>query len=352
VLYSAAGRSENVAVEDNVEASGAVVRAIRINGKVEASTAPVDMRLQRLLALIPGLLHGEVKTAAVIGMGAGTTAGALLDLPTLESLDLFELEPKVADAARLFSKWNGALLDDPRVHVQFVDGRHALFRADASYDLITADPVHIWTRGSSDLYTLEYFQAMSGRLAPRGVASQWISLYELSTDDVRIMAATWCAAFEHVAAYLTAYDLALIGANEPWSGALVDAELTSTLDARLREVGVFGGAELAALEVANDAELRAWASSAAPMRDERPVLEFRAPLSFLTGYSVDVLRWAGRAEVVERLPEESRAYAASVRSSLARFLDDLPRGRSAAADAYGRALIDRSVPLGRSPDDR
>jgi spermidine synthase len=350
-LYSEAGRCENVAVEDNVEAGGARVRAIRINGKVEASTAPVDMRLQRLLAYIPGLLHGAVKSAAVVGLGAGTTAGALLDLPHIERIELFELEPKVADAARLFAAWNGGVVDDPRVTLHFVDGRHALMRATAHYDLITSDPVHIWTRGSSDLYTLEYFQALGARLAPGGVASQWLSLYELSTEDVQVMVATWCAAFEHVAAYLTAYDLALIGANEPWSGVLAEARLSDVLAAKLAEVGVLGAHELAALDVADDAELRAWCANAEPMRDSKPVLEFRAPLSFLAGYSVDVLRWAGRPEVVERLPAVAREHALVVRRDLKRFLDDLPKGRSAAAEAYGRALTDRAS-LGRPPADR
>ena len=350
VLYSASGRAENVSVEDNREEGGASVRAIRINGKVEASTAPVDMRLQRLLAYIPGLLHGEVASAAVIGLGAGTTSGALLDLPHIESVDVFELEPRVADAARLFARWNGGVVDDPRVRLAFVDGRHALARTERRYDLVTSDPVHIWTRGSSDLYTLEYFRSMSARLAPRGIASQWLSLYELSTDDLKVLCASWCGAFEHVAAYLTAYDLALIGANEAWSGDLSRAPLPAPLPKRLAEIGILGAHELAALEVADEAELRAWVGASAPMRDVRPVLEFRSPLSFLAGYSVDVLRWSGRAEVVERLPSESREYARWARSALATFLDALPSGRSSAAAAYGQTLI-RRTGLGAPPSD-
>ena len=351
VLFSANGRCENVAVEDNIESDGVRVRAIRINGKVEASTAPVDMRLQRLLAYIPGLLHGEVRSAAVIGLGAGTTAGALLDLPTIESVQVFELEPLVADAARLFAPWNGGVVDDPRVRITFVDGRHALAREERRFDLVTSDPVHIWTRGSSDLYTLEYFRSMSSRLAPGGVASQWLSLYELSTEDLQVLVATWCAAFEHVAAYLTAYDLALIGSNEPLRGGLERAALPPTLAERLREVGVLGAHELAALDVADDRELRAWCAAARPMRDAHPLLEFRAPHSFLAGYSVDVLRWSARPEVVARLPEAAQPHARDVRAALERFLDTLPAGRSAAAEAYGRALVERG-PLGRAATDR
>ena len=77
------------------------MRSFRVNGKVEATTAPVDMRLQRLLALVPGLLHGEVRTALVIGLGSGMTAGSLLDLPTLEeTLDRFQLHGSIQPFGR------------------------------------------------------------------------------------------------------------------------------------------------------------------------------------------------------------------------------------------------------------
>jgi len=338
VLYHANGRAESVAVEEVTEASGARVRSIRINGKVEASTAPVDLRLQYLLGEIPALLHGRVESALVIGLGMGTTAGSLLDVPTLKTLEVFELEPAVAEGARLFADWNHALLDDVRVHLRFADGRHALFTGDSRYDLVTADPVHIWTRGSSDLYTLEYFQRMAARLAPGGVASQWISLYELSTADVQVMVATWCAAFAHVQAYLTAYDLALIGSNDGFARSIADASVPPDMAARQAGVGVRDALDLAALQVADDAALRAWCAAAEPMRDARPVLEFRAPLSFLSGFSVEVLRWAGREEFVDELPPAARARGHEVRAALAEFLERLPRGLSAAAAWYGERL--------------
>jgi len=338
VLYHANGRAESVAVEEVTEASGQRVRSIRINGKVEASTAPVDLRLQYLLGEIPALLHGRVESALVIGLGMGTTAGSLLDVPTLKTLEVFELEPAVAEGARLFADWNHALLDDARVHLRFTDGRHALFTGDARYDLVTADPVHIWTRGSSDLYTLEYFQRMAARLAPGGVASQWISLYELSTADVQVMVATWCAAFAHVQAYLTAYDLALVGSNDGFERSIADASVPPDMAARQAGVGVRDALDLAALQVADDAGLRAWCAAAEPMRDARPVLEFRAPLSFLSGFSVEVLRWAGREEFVDELPPAARARGREVRAALREFLERLPRGLSAAAAWYGERL--------------
>ena len=339
ILFHAAGVAEMVAVEESVEADGAIVRSLRLNGKVEASTAPVDLRLQRLLGHIPGLLHGEVRSALVIGMGTGMTAGSLLDLPTLERLQVFEIEPRVVDAAGYFADWNGPLLDDPRTAVRIGDGRHSLRRSSERYDLITADPIHVWSRGSSDLYTLEYYQAMAAHLAPGGIASQWLPLYELSTLDVRTVAATWCAAFPHTRAYLTAYDLALVGSLDPLERDLAGVVLPERVARALAPVGVHSGVELAALRVADDPDLREWVGDVPPMRDDRPVLEFRAPRSFLSGYSEEVLRWCAREDFVERLPAASRGRALELRALLRGFLDGLPGGLSAAAGTYGRALL-------------
>jgi spermidine synthase len=339
LLLHTAGRYEMVAVEETVESDGRVVRSLRLNGKVEASTAPVDVRLQRLLSHIPGLLHGEVRRALVIGMGTGMTAGSLLDLPTLEELTVVEIEPELPHATALFAEWNGPLLEDPRFEVRFADGRHELFRTGERFDLITADPLHVWARGSSDLYTLEYFQKMAEQLAPGGVASQWIGLYEISTLDAKTVVATWLAAFPHASAWLTAYDLALVGSLEPIERDLSKVDLPERVARALAPVGIHGGADIAALQVGGTRELRAFAEGVEPMRDDRPVLEFRAPFSYLSGYDVGTLAWAAREEYVERLPEASRERARVVRGLLREFLERLPQGLSAAAQHYGHELL-------------
>jgi spermidine synthase len=333
------GRNATVSVEESVEADGARVRSLRVNGKVEATTAPVDMRLQRLLGLLPGVLHGEVRTALVIGLGTGMTAGSLLELPTLERLDVFEIEGRIPRAARLFAGWNGDLLDDPRVHVTLADGRLELERSPRRFDLITADPLHPATRGSSDLFSLEHFRSMAAHLAPGGVASQWLPLYELSSLDVRTVVATWTRAFPHTSAWLTAYDLALVGSNEPLSPDGLPAALPDAVAASLGQVGVHTAAGLQALLVARDADLRGLAGAVEPMTLDRPVLELRAPFSYLSGYSTEVLAWAARPGFAATLPSASRARAEQVRALLTRFLQELPAGWSAAAAAYGRALL-------------
>jgi spermidine synthase len=341
IVVHAFDAHESVAVEDTRASDGSSVRSLRINGKPEASTAPVDQRLQLLLGHIPGLLHGRVKRALVIGLGTGMTSGSLLDLPSLEELTIFEISPAVRRAAQAFAPWNGRVLDDPRTSVVIADGRHALATSAERFDLITSDPVHPWTRGSSDLYTLEHFESMAAHLAPGGVASQWLPLYELSTDDVKIVVATWCAAFPHVSVWLTAYDLALVGSHEELSGerSLATLALPPKVERSLSRVGLASALEVAALEVGDDAALRELGRGIAPMRDDRPVLEFHAPLSFLAGYSTEILRWASRDAWTEHITPLARPRAAENRALLAKFLERLPSGWGPAAEQYGRELL-------------
>ncbi|MFN0241790.1 MAG: spermidine synthase, partial [Planctomycetota bacterium] len=330
-----------VAVEELRTSSGELVRTLRVNGKPEASSGAVDQRLQLLLGHVPGLLHGDVRSALVIGLGSGMTAGSLLDLPTLRALTIFEISPAIERAAREFGPWNNTVLDDPRTKLRFGDGRHMLATSTERFDLITADPVHPWTRGSSDLYTLEHFETIAAHLASGGIASQWLPLYELSTGDLQTVAATWNAAFPHTAAYLSAYDLILVGARDPGvlERDLAGRSIAGQIAKNLARIGIGSPLELAALQVAGRAALEAFAQDAAPMRDDRPVLEFRAPLSYLAGYSVDVLAWAIRDEYVEDLSTEVRPAARAFRAAVRRFLERAPHDPGAAAGALGHELI-------------
>ncbi|QDV09489.1 Spermidine synthase [Planctomycetes bacterium Poly30] len=335
------GPHATVSVFDSDE-SGEDVRALRVNGKVVATSGAVDLRLQRLLAAIPARLHGDVHTAIVIGMGTGMTAGTLLAEPTLTSLEVVEISAVIPEAgARPFAEWNGHLLDDPRTTVIHADGRHYLARSEKRYDLVTSDPIHPWTAGSSDLYCVEHFANMASHLAEGGIASQWLPLYQLSDEDVKTVIASWTAAFPSTSAWLTAYDLVLVGANGtlPGPDALVQTKLSPKLAAELAEAGIRSASGMAALFAADDAALRAYAGETPPMHDDRPVLEFRAPRSFLAGYSIGALRWAGRRELIADLPASSRARAAEFRDLLDTFLNELPGGWSQAAGKYGKALV-------------
>jgi spermidine synthase len=64
-------------------------------GKVQASSEPQDMRLQRMLGHLTTLVPTNPNSVLVIGCGAGVTAGAVSIDPSVKSVVIAEIEPLV-----------------------------------------------------------------------------------------------------------------------------------------------------------------------------------------------------------------------------------------------------------------
>src|SRR5205085_6912331 len=58
-------------------------RYFHVSGKVEASTEPFDMRLQRMLGHISALVHKDPRSVLIVGFGAGVTAGSFTTYPEI-----------------------------------------------------------------------------------------------------------------------------------------------------------------------------------------------------------------------------------------------------------------------------
>ena len=96
--------------------------------------------------------------------------------PTVEEVDVIELEPKVLEANRSISSWRKYQpLDDPRATIYINDARSALALTAKKYDMIVSQPSHPWSAGASHLYTREYMQMVSDHLNAGGVFLQWIN---------------------------------------------------------------------------------------------------------------------------------------------------------------------------------
>jgi spermidine synthase len=107
------------------------VRNYHNAGKVQASSEPQDMRLQRMLGHLTTLIPREPKKVLVIGCGAGVTAGAVSIEPRLERQIIAEIEPLVPRVvSEYFSEHNFAVVQNPKVTVHIDDARHYLFTTD------------------------------------------------------------------------------------------------------------------------------------------------------------------------------------------------------------------------------
>ncbi|MBL9126375.1 MAG: fused MFS/spermidine synthase [Verrucomicrobiales bacterium] len=199
------------------ESSIAVMRgdegwALFSNGKADGS-AISDGGTQVMLGLVSAMQHPEPKSAFVIGLGTGTSAGWLADVPGMERVDVVELEPRVVDVARdFFGPVNRDALAKTNLHVTVGDAREVLWVTDRTYDLIVSEPPNPYRAGVANLFTREYYEAVRRRLAPGGIFSQWLQGYQLSVESVQVVYATLLSVFPYVETWMTqGSDLLFVG---------------------------------------------------------------------------------------------------------------------------------------------
>ena len=195
-------------------------RFFYVSGKSEASSALLDMRLQRMMGHLPALIHRQPRSVLVVGFGAGVTAGSFVQYPDVESIVVCELESMIPPASdEFFSTQNYHVLRDHRTRMIYDDARHFILTTPEKFDLITTDPIHPWVKGTSSLYSKEYFALVRSHLNPGGVAAQWLPLYESDEETVKTQLATFFDVFPDGTVwsnYLNGdgYDLVLLGRLE------------------------------------------------------------------------------------------------------------------------------------------
>jgi predicted membrane-bound spermidine synthase len=201
--------------------------SLKNNGKVEASNGD-DMPTQIMVSALPLLLHrkgAKGLDAAIIGLGSGVTVGAAMQFP-LRSLEVIELERAVAEGSRFFAHANHLeyplrefpYVKMPRLRLINDDGRNYLASTDARYDVIIGEPSNPWLTGVSDLFTADHFRIAKRKLRPGGVYCEWVQLYEMSPENVKIIYRTFASQFRYVVVFSAedlSSDTVLVGSDSP-----------------------------------------------------------------------------------------------------------------------------------------
>ncbi len=192
-----------------------------VSGKSEASSAVLDMRLQRMMGHLPALVNASPQSVLVVGFGAGVTSGSFVPYPDVRSIVICELEPLIPPASdQFFGQENNHVLRDPRTRVVYDDARHYILITPEKFDVITTDPIHPWVKGTSTLYSREYYEMVKSHLNPGGVAAQWLPIYESDEETVKTELATFFSVFPNATVWSNfldgdGYDLVLLGSADP-----------------------------------------------------------------------------------------------------------------------------------------
>jgi len=240
------GETSTVSVRKDWETT-----SMAINGRTNASDRE-DMPTQVMLAQLGLLVAPSIRNSLIIGFASGVSVGAMLQ-SSIEAVDCVELERNTIAGSKFFEHVNNRPLEDPRLKLVIDDARTYLRVTRNRYDIIVSEPSHPWVPGVANLFTREFFQITRNRLTDDGVFVQWLQIYQLSTDSLKSVLATFSVVFPHVQMFRVGgvskgKDLILVGSNKPLTLDRIQQRMT---DPRM-------SAELARVNLNSEEAIRSW----------------------------------------------------------------------------------------------
>jgi len=284
LLYTVEGRNSSVAITQWND--GAI--EVDVNGHVEATTEPFDMKLQRMVGHLPALLHPNPKSVLGIGFGAGVSAGTFTRYPGIEHITVCEIEPVIPPTStRFFAREDYDVYHNPRTRIVYDDARHYVLTTPNKYDIIASDPLDVFVKGTAALYSKEYFESVKRHLNPGGFFTLYVPLYESDVKTVKSELATFFDAFPNATIWVNTrsgqgYDMVFMGQAEPLK---IDLDALRERLARpdyapvaesLREIGVNSAVDLLATYTGQKSDLAPWLEGAEINRDKDLRLEYLA----------------------------------------------------------------------------
>ncbi|MGE8367597.1 spermidine synthase [Cupriavidus sp.] len=308
---------------------GASFRRLYISGVSNSGDAIGSLRYMRLQALLPLLVHTqEPRSALVVALGTGITAGALTQYPGLERRVTAELLPSVVRAVPEF-QGNYDVSRHPGSDIRVRDGRHELLRSTERYDLITLEPPPPSAAGVVNLYSRDFYELARSRLQPGGLFAQWLPLATQNDEDSRALVRSFLDAFPHASLWTTeVHEMLLVGSDAPLDldAARIQARFNQPAVAgALREVGINSPAALLATWVTGREGLERYAAGAPAVTDDRPLIEYAG--------------WVRRDEISRVLPALLDLHVAPpLRGAGPAFLADIDRERGWLMHFYAATL--------------
>lgn len=285
IIYVGEGMHASVAISR----TGDGVLNYHNAGKVQASSQPADMRLQRMLGHLTTLVPAKPRSVLVIGFGAGVTAGAVSVNPAVERVTIVDIEPLVPRVSgRFMGAVNHQVASNPKVRIIADDARHFLQTTTETFDAITSDPLDPWVKGAATLYTREFFDVARAHLNPGGVMTLYVQLFESSPEAVKSEVATFFQTFPEGLIFGNVFDgraidTVLLGQVEPpqiWVDE-IETMLRSGLgavDSSLMQAELFGAVELFGNYAGRAKGLQGWLADAEINHDKDLRLQYLAGL--------------------------------------------------------------------------
>lgn len=109
-----------------------------------------------MMVHIPMAVKPDAKNILVIGAGDGGTIRELTRYPSIENIDMVEIDEEVVKVCRKYLQKTTVSLDDPRVNIYYEDGLRFVRNKIDEYDMILVDSTDPFGPGEG-LFTREFY---------------------------------------------------------------------------------------------------------------------------------------------------------------------------------------------------
>ena len=244
-----------------------------LNHHHQANDADWMVYFHRMLGHLPMLVHPAPREVLVVGLGGGATAGATTRYEGAH-VTVVELSRSVVRGAEWFRDVNYAVDERPNVSMLVDDGRNHLLVSGRTYDVVTADALFPAQAGSTNLYSVEYYQLVQRSLNPGGVMLQWVN-GDIPETEQKILIRSFIQVFPHVSLWLDGG--LLVGSDQPLDHTLpwVDRVFEQPIArAALSQMNLRSGDDVRRLYRADRATIEAYVGDGPVITDDRPRLEY------------------------------------------------------------------------------
>ena len=154
-------------------------------------------------------------SAAVLGLGMGTSAGVLTQLEAIKDVTVLEIAPEVVENVRRYPDFSFGLLDNPKAKVIEQDGFKYFTKTKKKFDLIVSETSNPWIVGVENVFSYEFYELAKQSLTDDGILVQWAQLYSIDSDSLRLMFHTLKQVFPYAKVYrVGGQDLAIVASSQ------------------------------------------------------------------------------------------------------------------------------------------
>ncbi|QDW67156.1 spermidine synthase [Luteimonas granuli] len=114
-------------------------------------------------------MHDQARDVLIIGLSGGAWTKVVSNFPTVERIDVVEINPAYLELIAKYPEVS-SILEDPRIRFHIDDGRRWLrLNPDKRYDLIVLNSIHHWRANATNLLSAEFMELVRDHLEWQGI---------------------------------------------------------------------------------------------------------------------------------------------------------------------------------------